>query len=277
MTGAELEAIDFIGNDSPGTVVVEGRPDDPNAGTLYAWLVEGLAPARAIGPGEDFLYLLERARRDAADAERLLAGSTVLETRSVQLGTSDDGSIGQVSMRVGRDWVNLVHGRVVLDDASVGRPSYSLGHRDGHPTVRITGPPGARLELRAADDRPATFAPESGSVVVAGPDGPLPLLLQGFESYELQDDPTSGAPVMLAENSPGARLDITVVLEAAADDAGGVHRYDELDLLKRQSVTHVIGWNGTSGAADLADRRCLATAFANDQVTVWRVIGRCRS
>lgn len=76
-TTDEISAIEKLSTMGSGTVIVTAKGADRSAGTLYGWIVEGVARRKAVGPGEPYIFLLQKARDDSLNAERVLAGSEV--------------------------------------------------------------------------------------------------------------------------------------------------------------------------------------------------------
>jgi hypothetical protein len=289
----ELAAIEWLASDHPGTVVVSAKGANLDDGTLYSWMVEGLAHARAIGPGRPFLYLLRRAADDSLDAERFLAGTSIVEVGALRVGVNESATIASVQVRAEGAWIPVFqvrprqaesgasdsHTPVTLIDMANGlnvTPS-----RDGATTMSLRLPSDVeQLEVAPSPLLPVRMetANEANRFTVTTGAGPIAVVVSGIDASPRQvTDPRTGAVSLSMHRDVAQPRDVALTISGADAAVQDVRHYDEAQLAQAQHITHVMTWNDSNEFSDLAQRSCLEQAYANAEVTIWRVKPACHA
>jgi hypothetical protein len=308
LTEAEHEAIRWLAG-REGTVAVSPKGGDKVAGTLYAWMIEGLADMRAIGTAEGFVNLLEEATVESLDVERLVAGSAVLESGRVRLSASE-GTAAPIEIHglVGGDWFPLVtlavgpervdplpvasvdlsgiddRGSMRVDygslevraavysdraDAEVAVDVVRVGQVDAV-TMEVDPPPFAIGVALAAEGRRASVVRTVRDRRVE-----VELVAEGGARVTVEDDVRSGsARVHLEAGSRG--LSVLVRVIGLDPHVAPVAVAADTEILDRRDVAYVYTWRVTGLPPVLAGRVCFREAMANDEVVVFEVLPACR-
>ncbi|MEA2703953.1 MAG: hypothetical protein QOD63_1898 [Actinomycetota bacterium] len=309
ITDDEMEGIRWL-DSRPGTVAVSAKGGDKVAGSLYAWMIEGLAHVHALGTAEGYVNLLEEAHAESTDVERLMAGSVVLESGSLRLSASEGTAAPvEVQGRIGGDWFPLV--TLAVGPERVGSPlvpEVQADASDDRGTLQVDY---GSLEVRAAMsatgedgelaiDVVRVGEPDAVSVEVDPPPFAIGVALQadgdgGTLSRKVRDeqvdvrleaDPPTRAQVEedvrsgtsrlhLEGGNDGVRLRVNV--HGLDKETGRITLLRQADILERRDFRYVYTWRATGLPPILASRRCFSQAMANDEVVVFEVLPECQA
>lgn len=299
----ELAAIRFLSGTS-GTVIVTPKGSDLQAGTQYAWMIEGLARERALGSGLAAFSLADIADRETADAERFIAGPATLEDDRIR--AAFDGTTRmrvKVSVNVAGTWLPLLDIDPVASDLvaspalvsattepSGGKISSSLSGIDQPATMRLDSAdhllqvalPANQLAL----DHQVTVIPRttSGRFTATGSGVAWAGTLGGERvayTIDASDDTGRIASLGIAsgqakiEVSQGRSLAIRLGVAGSTARPSAVVVYTQAQLIRNQSIHYMWTWRSTGMLEELAARPCFTLAFENDDVAIFRVAEGC--
>ena len=290
-TPDEFDGIRHLRDVDADTVLVTPRGGDRNAGTLFGWLIEGFAEQRAVGPGRPYIFLLDSARTESLDSERLLAGSEVLEVGSVRLGIERSSHVVTFQVRIKDDWVPAWTLRIPY---RAGEPPGTIVTDPG--SQRLVVDPNDALTLSVRTDAaevqvevewdaarsgvhlsPSYFLPTRASdrrgvqrVEQTTPEGPLLTMLDGPHArLEREDAPDRSWRYASAATT--GRRQLTLTFSGADPSQGGPQAYDAETLASDLGISHVFAWRESEEAGRLATRPCLRRSFANRSVIIYEV------
>ena len=300
----ELAAIDYLTGHA-GTVILTPKGADLDASRQYSWMIEGLARQRALGSGLATYNIAAIALAEAADAERFAAGPAVVEDG--RLRAAFDGTARsrvKVFGNVNGTWYHLIDIDPHPGEFAVLRAVVSTnpGQSDGKISSSIAG-----------GDLPATLRLDRGDHLLhvtipgtqLGPDRQVEILpadasgqfTMTGSGFEWQTK-IEGKSVTVTVNAPGQAGDSPVALPTAQGAAlrssapsrpiamdigvagltgspGRTTTFTEAQLTHDQGIRYVWTWRTTKMVDELAVRACLALAFANDEVVIFRVASNC--
>lgn len=301
----ELDAIAWL-QGRRGTVAVTAKGGDKNAGTLYAWMIEGLARMRAVGTGDAFLALLERARQDSLDVERMVSGSAVTESASLRV--SRNAALpgrADVAGLVDGDWFPLVtisagsYG-AVPGDAAAAAPA---GARSADPArqaelrtrVRRAGDqvhlvvdvaPSHSADAVSVDVEPSRFTSAvlradggRSSIAVAAGERDVELRMETEPSSpsSVEHDARSTAARVHVESPGPGGLRLRLAVSNLDPPRGPEVSYRDADLIRKLGVRYLFTWRESEVGSLLAGRRCFREATGNREVLVFEVVPACRA
>lgn len=289
-------------------VAVTPRGAEAVSGTLYAWMIEGLADVRAIGTGDRYLSLLTRAWEDTLDVQRILAGTHVAEAGGLRVA-ADIAAPDRIAIQgsLGDDWRSVlqvdVRGEAAADAqwllrtgaerdrASIFQDGVSSIRRTFtvHPTGGGLQPGSGRLEvvLDGGTDERLTIRP-IGRVVDAQNLGTSVVVAQVVFGRDVVLEVATGPGASMSLDTSTGVVHITPVSPAtgtllATVEVVGVDHVDQppetvetVDVIAEHGLSHVFTWKGTAVAGRLTARPCFDTEWENDDVLLLAVTAQCR-
>lgn len=306
MTEQEREAIRWL-DVRDGTVAVTPKGGDVVAGTLYAWMIEGLADVRAIGTGQAYLSVLDSATADSLLVERAVSGSSTVENAALRVSASDSPTAPvQIAGLTDGDWFPLLDLSAGVTPATSGSATVAArgGGESGELSLRRAGieidsaltDAGSEvvISIRAGPGREALLLavdppPFAGNAVVTG-NGRRASIVQTVRGRRVVVEVVGEQGVSMSVESDarlgGARLrldvdgDLSTVLRVRVSGLDRRHRpvvaYRDVDLLRSRDVRYVFTWRETAIASTLDARRCFDKATENDEVLIYEIAPGCR-
>jgi hypothetical protein len=297
VTEAEWDGMERLTGIS-GTAVVATKPGDPNAGTYYAWMIEGIADVAAAGPSEPWLHLLEGPRRASLEAERLVSGSHGIETPSLRVavteGTSEpiavygrgEGSwnlLAEVTLRgpggqpTALREVAIDHGSGALTIFADAGGTVTLGLGIGTAELHVSVPAGASAPLQDLVVAPSesttsmTILADGAHIAQQVTGRSIDMQLDGVEGLDLDAgrDPDNGLPTLVATAEEGSAITLRISVSGTDGPDGPIRTFVDTDSAQALDVASVFAWLSSRTAARLFADECYEAVFTNAEVVIF--------